>query len=142
MAKNRKAGKASLEAAVKLGMGRTVLSEQSLKALHDRLQAQGGLKVEFGVPRLYDGASPKERLDRYRHIDETKVCATITKLWTDDAGDVHGNIVPSGPMSSFVEKALKQGKAEDLTFAVRGMAGPGVELEVVTYDLVGIEGFR
>jgi len=142
MAKQRKSGTRSLEAAVKLGVGQALLSDQSLKTLQRRLAEQGGLHVEFGVPRLYDGASPKERLDRYRHIDQSKVCAKITELWGDGTGQVHGTVVPTGPMASFVEKAIRQGNAEKLTFGVRGMAGPGVEAEVVTYDLVGLEGFN
>lgn len=95
-----------------------------------------GLPVEFGSPRLMDTAGPKERLDRYRHVDHTRVCARITDVWMERDQIVMGKIQTEGPMAQFVERAISDNQGDNLRFSVRSMVKGNNEIELFTYDLV------
>lgn len=98
--------------------------------------AKEGLLVEFGAPRLPDMAGAKERLDRYRHVDLSRVCARITGVWMENDQVVMGNIQTEGPMAQFVENAINNNGGDNLRFSVRSMVKGNNEIELFTYDLV------
>lgn len=115
------------------------LTDQTVDELRERIKKNGPLLCEFGVPKLYDGATPAERLTRYRHIDSSRVCAEIRDLWLNEDGVVMGEIVPSGPLKSFVEKPISRNGGDSVRFSIRGMVGKNNKMEVITFDLTGID---
>jgi hypothetical protein len=98
--------------------------------------AKEGLLVEFGTPRLPETAHANERLDRYRHVDRSRVCARITDIWTEGDQVVMGKIQTEGPMAQFVENAINSNGGDNLRFSVRSMVKGNNEIELFTYDLV------
>jgi len=124
------------ETTVTLGISQLVhISDKTLAELNHRAHT-GGLKCEFGVPKVYDGASPQERADRYKVVLPERVCAEISNVARGEDGvSIIATITPKGPMSKIVKQAIRSGRGPELGFSVRAIT-TGEKVQVVTYDLV------
>ncbi len=119
---------------IKLGLGNREISDSTFIKLKERAEA-GTLLSEFGVPRLYDGASMREKIDRYAKILPERVCARITAIERGDDGSIYGDVEAHGPQSRIVAQTIDSGRGENLIFSIR-VISRGAEKEAITYDLV------
>lgn len=119
---------------IKLGVGIREVSDTTLAKLKVRAD-DGILLAEFGVPRLYDGASMREKIERYAKVLLDRVCARITNIERGEDGFIYGDVEAHGPLSRIVSQTIDSGRGENLIFSIR-VISRGAEKEAITYDLV------
>ncbi len=123
-----------MELVTRLGVDEETLSKQTLeKAI--RKAVSGQMLVELGAPKVPEGASPQSRMERYKYIDQSNVCAKITELHVGEDGKVYGTVVPHGAKGKLLKQLLKGGLGDQLTFSTRAVGGIGQQPELITFDL-------
>lgn len=102
---------------------------------------RGVVRAEYGHPKKEPGMSMADFGDRLMRIEETRVCATIRKIWLLPAGAmkdgkgrpviaIMAKIMPSGPYGEVLRKQLETA-AEQVCFSIRSFTEDWVQNGVV-----------
>lgn len=118
---------------------------------------RGVVRCEYGHPKKEPGMSMMDFGDRLTRIEETRVCATIRKIWLlpgklkDGKGRpviaIMAKVMPSGPYGEVLKNQLETA-AEQVCFSIRSFTEDWVDRgtvhkairQLITFDYVNEPG--
>lgn len=116
-------------------------SEANTDAIREFIRRSNG----FGTP-IFGELSPPDKsqhngpsmwADRFRTIDENRVCFTVSKARYDQkANCIVAEIKPHGPYAQVIKVLLENQDKHPVTFGIRASLRTTTDLkEIITYDL-------